>query len=109
MQPIPDDFKILNLKALQSRYKDEAMKKSIALMVRVFMSILDEHQLTTRTVLDPRDPLPEDFVLRRRDLTDEGLDFYRAAEQKWLSAFDRGTPATDTAILIKVLRKLRKG
>jgi hypothetical protein len=45
----------------------------------------------------------------RSDLTDEGFEFIKRAEQKWFRALDRGQSPEDTRILDKVLANLRAG
>ena len=107
MPDIPDDFKILNVGGLLSRISDERFHKALKLTVRVLIDFLQEHNLVTRQILEPADAMPLDLVIVRGDLSEDGFEFYKLAETKWMTAHDRGTAITDTSILVRQLKKLR--
>ena len=52
--------------------------------------------------------VPEDIAIRKSDLTEEGFEFYKRVEQKWLGAIDRGKSPSDTSILEKELAMMRQ-
>ena len=101
------DFPVFALRAFLASTKRRDVHDRYRLIALILVHFLQDHGLTTRTILRPQDSLPDDFAIRVRDLTDEGLAFYRDAEQKWLRRIDRGTSPTDTTPLVKALRNIQ--
>ena len=104
----PDDYYLLGLKAMRDAYSEPEVKRQMTLMIRVLICFMDEHGLTNRWLIDPSSAIPEDFVLRKGDLTKDGLLFYALSEKKWMSAHDRGVSITDTGILVRTLKEIRE-
>ena len=117
--PIPNDriqelrsqgseFAIFSLKpflAYYSRQSDQDRSRLIALMLVHF---LQDHGLTTRTILAADAAIGADFVIRVGDLTDLGLALHCTATDRWLRATDHGTSPTDTTILVDALASLQR-
>ncbi len=83
-----------------------------ALICEVFKTLatfLQRNGLTTRDLLPDGAEIDGAFVIRRSDLTQEGFQFYRAVEQRWFGAIDKGVAPSDTSILERALRSVRGG
>jgi hypothetical protein len=104
----PDDYSLIGLSAMQNAYSEPEVKRQMALMIRVLIGFMDEHGLTNHWLINPSGAIPEEFVLRKGDLTKDGLLFYALAEKKWMSAHDRGVSITDTGILVRTLKEIRE-
>ena len=77
-------------------------------MFSEYIAFLQENGLTTRTILDSGAEASTETKIMASDLTAEGLDFVRRAEQRWFAAVDRGVPPEDTTILLSELQRLRR-
>ena len=106
-ESLPADFPLFSLESFLASTKRRTAHDRYRLIALVLAHFLQDHKLTTRTILAPHEAIANSFAIRVADLTQEGIGFYRIAEQKWLGAIDRGTSPTDTTILVKVLRKVR--
>lgn len=102
-----DDFELIGIDVFLSASK----QRDHRLLVRqVFMTLVDFLQrngLVTRVLLPEDEEISDSFVIRRSDLTDEGYELYRRAEQGWLGAIDRGRKPSNTSILERALRSIR--
>jgi hypothetical protein len=98
---------VFSLAPFLASTKRRAAHNRYRLIALVLVHFLQDHGLTTRTVLPPVDTLTDNFVLRAGDLTEEGFRFLRQAEPKWLRSVDSGTSPTDTTVLASELKKLR--
>lgn len=75
-----------------------------------FVDFLQQHGMTTRTIVKTLDHVDDSTELRNSDLTDQGFDFVRLYHGKWLDRThkDRGD-AKERAFLEKWLGKFREG
>lgn len=104
---IDDDFVILGLPGLLSYSKSRHHREQVFAVVRTLVDFLQDNGLTNDILISRDQQLSDSFVIRRRDLTDEGYDFYQRVEQKWLCAVDQGNRPTDSSILARELSRLR--
>jgi hypothetical protein len=74
---------------------------------RALIEFLQAHSLTTRTVLRTGDEVTDNSCLLRSDLTEEGFEVYRKAEQKWLRNIERTKNFTDMRLFARELSKSR--
>lgn len=76
---------------------------------RALVVFLQNNGLTCRTLLGEGEQVPDDFALRKSDLTPEGLRLIRLAYQKWLAAMDRRqcSDPQNVRILDRALARLR--
>ena len=103
------DMVIVDIGGLYAASKNLSYRADIKSMFEIYIGFLQDAGLTTRTFLEPGDDLPSDLKIRRSDLTDEGFEFVKRAQSKWLMSKDRGRPITDVSLLQKELTKLRGG
>lgn len=103
-----DDFKLVRLDIFYQASKSKSYRAQVREMFTTLAVFLQEKGLTTRELLPEGAEISESFVIRRSDLTDEGLQFYRNVESKWAGAIDRGVSPSSTVILEKALQKMRK-
>ena len=106
-KPLPAEFPLFTLGVFLASTKHRTARDRYRLIALVLVHFLQDHDLTTRTIVAPEEAITDGFTIRAADLTQEGMNFYGVAEQKWLAAIDRGKSPTDTTILVKELRKLR--
>jgi hypothetical protein len=103
-----DDFVIFSVASVLRRSKSRSYREQTLAIFTTLCGFLERNGLVTAKLLDEQGCVSEQLEVRCKDFTDEGFEFYRRAEQKWLGAIDRGTPITDTSILERELKKLRK-
>jgi len=89
--------------------KRRSYREGTIRMYFTYITFLQNNGLTTRTILAPGVVPDATTKIMRSDLTDEGFEFVKRAEQKWFSAVDRGASPEDTRILEKQLSILRAG
>lgn len=82
----------------------ERAKNRMAILVQ----FLNDHNLTTEKISFDRGGLSPDFCIRVKDLTEEGLEFFKNGVQKWTKTTSKNTTKPLTANLLeKELRRMR--
>lgn len=102
------DMLITSLEYLLSCSKKRDYRTMVLSTYRTLARFLQDSKLTTRTLVAPDEEIPHDLKIWQSDLTQEEVELYRDAVQRWLFALDRGTDPTDTRILEQGLADLRK-
>jgi hypothetical protein len=74
------------------------------------VKFIQDHGLTRRMLCETAPDIPEKFCVYLRDITPEGLEFYRTGYMKWLKRFERNMHADPSDILVmeKALAAMRK-
>ena len=74
------------------------------------LKFFQDHGLTKRVICRDAPNIPDDLWIYLRDITPEGLDFYRTGQMKWLKRFERGVDAdpSDVSVMEKALTKMRE-
>ena len=74
------------------------------------IKFIQDNGLTRRVLCESAPDIPEDFCVYLRDITPEGLEFYRTGYKKWLKRFERDMHAdpTDVRVMEKALAQMRK-
>lgn len=88
-------------------YKGRTLNQDIALRFKEFARFLQTNALSTRTLLDLEQPVPDGFEIKSTDVTAEGLAVIRAVYTKWTKSIDRGKSPTDVKVLEKGLAEIR--
>lgn len=107
------DWVLWNTKAYYKESTPEATEvariRCIQEMGHVIKFIQD-HGLTRRVLCETAPDIPEDFSVYLRDITPEGLEFYRTGYKKWLKRFERDMYAdpADVRVMEKELAQMRK-
>jgi hypothetical protein len=101
-------FSLFSLKPFLAYYSRQSDQDRCRLIALVLVHFLQDHGLTTRTILPADDAISAEFVIRVGDLTDSGLALHCTATDRWLRATDHGTSPTDTTILVDALASLQR-
>lgn len=101
------DFEVIGIDIFWNATKRLDHRRLVLAVFDTLVRFLQDNGLVTRRLLADGEEISSSFVIRRSDLTDEGFRFYQKAEQKWLSAIDRGTAPSDVSILQKALHQCR--
>ncbi|HPT51436.1 MAG TPA: hypothetical protein PLS67_05470 [Accumulibacter sp.] len=74
------------------------------------VKFIQDHGLTRFVLCETAPDIPENFSVFLRDITPEGLTFYRTAYMKWLKRFERNMHAdpSDVRVMEKALAEMRK-
>lgn len=74
------------------------------------IKFIQDHGLTRRVLCEVAPDIPEDFCVYLRDITPEGLEFYRTGYMKWLKRFERNMHAdpSDIRVMEKALEEMRR-
>lgn len=74
------------------------------------IKFIQDHGLSRRVLCETAPDIPENFSVYLRDITPEGLEFYRAGYMKWLKRFERNMHAdpSDVSVMEKALAEMRK-
>ena len=74
------------------------------------IKFIQDHGLTRRVLCETAPDIPEDFCVYLRDITPEGLEFYRTGYMKWLKRFERNMHAdpSDVRVMEKALEQMRQ-
>lgn len=85
-------------------------KKARLAEVGYIVKFIQEHGLTRKTLCETAPDIPEGFCVFLRDITPEGLEFYRTGYMKWLKRFERNMNAdpSDLSVMEKALAEIRK-
>lgn len=101
------DELILDIGFFFSASKNRTYREQVVSTFSTYINFLQDNGLTTRVVL-PERIVTKDTKLWKSDLTQEGLEFVKNVEQRWLKSLDRGTSSEDVTMLERELAKLRK-
>lgn len=73
------------------------------------IKFIQDHGLTRRVLCETAPDIPENFSVYLRDITPEGLEFYRTGYKKWLKRFERDMNAnpSDVCVMEKSLAEMR--
>ena len=73
------------------------------------VKFIQDNGLTRQTLCDSAPDIPEKFFVFLRDITPEGLEFYRMGYMKWLRRFERNMHAdpSDVRVMEKSLMEMR--
>ena len=73
------------------------------------IKFIQDHGLTRRVLCESAPDIPESFFVYLRDITPEGLEFYRTGYMKWLKRFERNMHAdpSDVTVMEKALADMR--
>jgi hypothetical protein len=73
------------------------------------IKFIQDHGLTRRVLCATAPDIPDDFSVYLRDITPEGLEFYRTGYMKWLKRFERNMHAdpSDVRVMEKALDQMR--
>ncbi|MEJ7139165.1 hypothetical protein [Amphibiibacter pelophylacis] len=73
------------------------------------VKFIQDHGLTRHVLCTTAPDIPDNFFVYLRDITPEGLDFYRTGYKKWLDHINRNTNAdpSDVRIMEKALAEMR--
>lgn len=102
------DFEVIGVDIFWNASKRLDHRTLVLAVFNTLVRFLQGNGLVTRQLLAEDDEVNSSFVIRRSDFTDEGFQFYRKVEQKWLSAIDRGAIPSDTSVLQKALHQCRR-
>ncbi|MBK8525516.1 MAG: hypothetical protein QG592_41 [Pseudomonadota bacterium] len=74
------------------------------------IKFIQDRGLTRRVLCATAPDIPENFSVYLRDITPEGLEFYRTGYMKWLKRFERNMHAdpADVSVMEKALADMRK-
>jgi hypothetical protein len=74
------------------------------------IKFIQDHGLTRRVLCETAPAIPADFFVYLRDITPEGLEFYRTGYMKWLKRFERNMNAdpSDVKVMEKALAQMRQ-
>lgn len=102
-----DDMEIYNVGFVLAASKRTSYRKEVIETYNIYFRFLQDNGLTTRILLGPDELPTADTKVMQSDLTEEGDEFIRRAEQKWFGATDRGMSPENSTLLEKELAKLR--
>lgn len=73
------------------------------------IKFIQDNGLTRRILCETAPDIPADFCVYLRDITPEGLEFYRTGYMKWLRRFERNMHAdpADVRVMEKALADMR--
>ncbi len=73
------------------------------------IKFFQDNKLTRRELCANAPDISADFCLYLRDITPEGLEFYRTGHMKWLKRFERNMHAdpSDVRVMEKALDQMR--
>jgi hypothetical protein len=120
--------KLLNYEELLEKYPDwvlwntdayyqestpeatEASRGRCRLEMGYVIKFVQDHGLTRRMLCETAPDIPENFFVYLRDITPEGLEFYRTGYMRWLKRFERNMHAdpSDVSVMEKALAEMRK-
>ena len=102
-----ENRKVYDIGFMLSASKRRSYRESVIRMFDTYLRFLQEHGLTTRQLLEPDETPDQNTSVTRADLTDEGWEFIRLAQDRWFRAVDQGASPDNTALLEETLTGLR--
>jgi len=90
----------------------EAMEQSRLIakaIVGYTLKFFQDNGLTKRIICSTAPDIADDLWVYLRDITPEGLEFYRTGQRKWLKRFERDMHAdpSDVRVMEKALAEMR--
>lgn len=107
------DWTLWNTDAYYQESTPEATEASRIITLKIIgyaIKFIQDHGLTRRVLCETAPDIPENFCVYLRDITPEGLEFYRTGYMKWLKRFERNMHAdpSDVRVMEKTLAAMRK-
>lgn len=102
------DFVLYDYKMLLERSSDNDYKESITKITISLINFLKNNDLLVD--IDPFNKdgsIKEELVIKKSNVTDDGLQLFVKPVNNWLNALDKGTPPEKITILENGLRKIR--
>lgn len=103
------DYKLYDHQIFLERCSDEDYKESITKAAISLMTFLKENDLLVGVEPFNEDgSLKDDIIIRKSNVTDDGLELFRKPVNNWWNALDRGTSPEKITILERGLKKIRE-
>ena len=102
-----ENFILYDVGAMISSSKRTSHRLHVVTMFDSYIRFLQSNGLTNGPLLKDNISPGAETKIWKSDLTDEGFEFIKVAEQKWFKAVDNGTSPKDCTILENELNKLR--
>ena len=102
-----DDYVMYDLQMLLTRSKNVDWKKSVMTRANTLMSFFESNPglLVGVELFDEHHNLKPDIVIRKSNLTDKGIIFWKKVRTSWEKHLDRGGDAANTEWLEKKSKK----
>ncbi len=97
------DYKMILERCADVDYKEDVTRAAISLM----RFLVDNELLVGVAPFNEDGSLKEDLVIRKSNVTEEGLQLFLKPVNSWWNALDRGTSPEKITILEKGLHKIR--
>ena len=107
------DWVLWNTKAYYQESTPEATEAArlrCRLEMGYVIKFIQNNGLTRRMLCESAPDIPDNFTVFLRDITPEGLEFYRTGYMKWLKRFERNMHAdpSDVSVMEKALAEMRE-
>lgn len=103
------DFTLYSLPMLLTRNKSKEWREQILARANVLISFLNRSNLLVNIIpFDDDDNLKEDLIIKKSNVTDEGLELFKNVIPGWSQFLDKGGKIENISRLEKGLEKIRK-
>lgn len=103
------DFTLYNLPMLLTRNKSKEWREQILARASVLISFFNENNLLISIIpFDDNNVLRDDLVIKRSNVTDEGLELFKSVIPEWSRFLDKGGKLENVNRLEKGLKKIRE-
>lgn len=101
------DFTMFSVPLLYSRNKNLQYKENIIQMSTALLKFLQDEGVISTLPFTESGDLKMNFVIRKSDLNEQGVELFKHAIQKWWKKIDAGLDRSDVRFLKRELDKLR--
>lgn len=101
------DFTLFSVPLLYSRNKNLQYKENTIQMSTALLKLLHDEGVISTPPFTENGDLKMDFLVRKSDVTEEGVELFKNVIPKWWQKIDRGLDRSDVSFLKRELDKLR--
>ncbi|WP_095097409.1 hypothetical protein [Pseudomonas sp. Irchel 3A5] len=101
------DFTLFSVPMLYSRNKNTQYKEYVIQMSTALLKFLHDEGIISTLPFTENGDLKMDFLIRKSDVTEEGVELFKTAIPKWWQKIDRGLDRSDVSYLKRELDKMR--
>jgi hypothetical protein len=100
------DFTLCNVPIMVSRNKSKEYEHQVIARYTILMGFMKRHSLILKEPFDEAGNLKKDLIVKKSDVTENGLELFKKAVPAWHVYVDKGGNVENVSKLEKALEKM---